>query len=263
MSFWAATYNVLANAYLNPAWYRNVPAELLRPTWRMPALLEHIESLAADLFCLQEVEAGVFTALQERLEGLGYLGHHELKGGGRPDGCATFFRADLFTLRQVQRLDYHDGAGPQPDSGHIALLLALDYQGQLLGVANTHLRWDKPGTPVSEQLGYRQITQLLEACHQFIPACRGWLVCGDFNCTPRSEVLAALHEASFDYAHASCPGAHSCVANGKARLIDYLCYSPELWARPADLPTIWDDTPLPSKQQPSDHLALLAELDWA
>ena len=140
--------------------------------------------------------------------------------------------------------------------------IALEYDRNLLGVANTLLRRDKPGTPSSKQVGYRQILELLDVCDRFASAVHGWLLCGDFNCTAKSEVLIALHKAAYDYAHADCPGARSCVANGKARLIDFLCHTQHLWARPADPPTIHDDTPLPSSQQPSDHLALMAEFDW-
>src|SRR5262249_45986520 len=57
MAFRAATYNVLATAYIKPEWYAGVPPELLKPSWRVPALVRQVESLDADLLCLQEVEA--------------------------------------------------------------------------------------------------------------------------------------------------------------------------------------------------------------
>lgn len=264
MPFTAATYNVLATAYIRPEWYRKVPAELLRPQWRVLALLRHVEALKADLICLQEVEDETFAALRDRLEPLGYDGHYEPKGRGKPDGCASFFRKSLFALRGVQRLDYHDREqGPGRDSGHVALLLCLEHEGRMLGVANTHLRWDKPGTPRDHQLGHRQIVELLETCGRFSPACQAWLICGDFNCTSRSEVVATLRQAGYEYAHAGRPQAQSCVANGKARLIDYLFHSGQLRARAFDPPAIEDDTPLPSEEQPSDHLALVAGFEWA
>src|SRR5262245_20302521 len=105
----AATYNVLATAYIKPEWYRGVPPNLLSPAWRVPALVRHVESLGADLVCLQEVENEVFAALNQRLKLLGYEGHYEKKGRGRPDGCATFFRTSVFTQLQLLRLDYQDG----------------------------------------------------------------------------------------------------------------------------------------------------------
>ena len=86
MAFRAATYNVLASAYINPQWYKGVAAELLRPERRLPALVHHVEGLDADLVCLQEVEDETFAGLQRHLKGLGYQGLYEKKGRGKPDG---------------------------------------------------------------------------------------------------------------------------------------------------------------------------------
>ena len=49
----------------------------------------------------------------------------------------------------------------------------------------------------------------------------------------------------------------------KAGLIDYLFHTKELVARPIDPPRVSDGTVLPSPEQPSDHLALVAEIVWA
>jgi mRNA deadenylase 3'-5' endonuclease subunit Ccr4 len=264
MPFRAATYNVLATAYIRPDWYVGVPPELLRPGRRVPALVGHVVSLDADLLCLQEVEGETLAALRSALEPLGYEGYFEKKGRGKPDGCATFFRQSAFALREVQRLEYQDEErGPSRHSGHIALLLCLEHRGDLLGVANTHVRWDRPGLSSTEHVGYRQVMELLEVCERFTPTCRGWLICGDFNATADSGVVAAMTAAGYRYAHAGSPHARSRVANERALLIDYLFHSGRLRASAFDPPAVGDDTLLPSEEQPSDHLALVAELDWA
>src|SRR3989442_176760 len=122
MAFLAATYNVLATAYIRADRYEGVPEELLRPGWRVPALVRHV--------------------------------------------------------------------------------------------------------------GYRQVVELLEACERFPLTCRGWLVCGDFNATEDSDVVAAMREAGFEHAHAGQSAARSCVADGRARLIDYLFHSAGLRSNP-------------------------------
>jgi len=86
MSFAVASYNVLADSYVKPKWYPGVPAALLVPGARTPALARHIEALGADIVCLQEVEPAVFTAVRKHLEPLGYEGHYARKAAGRPDG---------------------------------------------------------------------------------------------------------------------------------------------------------------------------------
>ncbi len=254
---------MLATAHLGRGDYSAVDPDLLDPAWRVPALVRHVAGLDADLLCLQEVEPEVFLALQETLAPLGYAGHLELKGRGKPDGCATLFRTHAFSLRRTGRLEYLDREkGPDTHSGHVALLQALEYQGRLLGVANTHLRWDRPGTAKKKQIGHRQALELLDACRTFEPSCDGWIVCGDFNRRPDSEVVATLRQAGFQYAHAGRPHVRSAVANRHASLIDYLFHSRGLRARPIDPPPVSDASVLPSAGQPSDHLALLAEFEW-
>ncbi len=262
MPFKAATWNILATAYIRREWYPGIRPEVLDPARRVPALASHAAALDADLLCLQEVEKDVFAVLEGRLGLLGYAGYYEKKSKGRPDGCATFFRKEVFAFRGSQRLDYHDRGDGREDSGHVALLLALEYGGRLLGVANTHIRWDRPDVPRDEQVGFRQVTELLEACARFIPPCAGWLVCGDFNRTPDDEAVAAMRRAGFAFAHAGRPHVLSAATNGRAKLIDYLFHSATLRSRPIDPPAINDGTLLPSPEQPSDHLALLADVEW-
>jgi len=143
------------------------------------------------------------------------------------------------------------------------LLLALKHKKKLLGVANTHLRWDRHGTPRHRQIGHRQALELLERCQEFDPPCDGWLICGDLNSRPDSGVVANIQGAGLAYAHAGRPDVRSAVINGRASLLDYLFHSEELVARPIDPPKVVAAKGLPSADQPSDHLPLVAEFAWA
>jgi mRNA deadenylase 3'-5' endonuclease subunit Ccr4 len=263
MPFAVASYNVLADAYINPRWYEGVADFVLDPAWRHPALLEHISRLGADVLCLQEVEWDLFQALEARLGLLGYRGHYAQKGRGKPDGCATFVRAGAFPRQDAHTVHYADGAGSAGDSGHIALVVLLEDAGRPLAVVNTHLRWDSPGTPVAERWGYRQVSQLLAERTTLAPGGAAWIIAGDFNVTPGSEVVRLLEAAGFSDAHLGPADRPTCNANRRARRIDFLMHSRELVSHPADIPVIDDHTPLPSTEQPSDHLAILARFDWA
>jgi mRNA deadenylase 3'-5' endonuclease subunit Ccr4 len=255
---------VLATAYLGKGDYSAVHAGLLDPERRIPAIVRHAIGLDADLLCLQEVEADVFDALHTGLEPLGYAGRYEWKGRKKPDGCATFYRLARFTFRAARRVEYQDREkGADVHSGHVALLLALEHEGRLLGLANTHIRWDRPGTPPARQIGRRQVVELLRECRQFVPPCDEWLICGDFNQRPGADVIAVLQEAGFPFAHAGLPHVRSAVANRRASLLDYLFHSAGLLAHPFDPPPVSDHTVLPSPEQPSDHLALLAEFEFS
>ena len=129
MPFSLTTYNVLAQAYITPTRYPRTPAPVLASVWRRPALVRHIVALGTDVVCLQEVEDETFAAVQQALQPLGYTGHFAKKGGGKPDGCATFVRQSTLTWGTVHRLMYSDGAGIERDSGHLALVVVWRIQG--------------------------------------------------------------------------------------------------------------------------------------
>jgi mRNA deadenylase 3'-5' endonuclease subunit Ccr4 len=191
MTFTVVTYNVLASAYIRPAWYPFTPKELLDPQCRIPTLAEHLAAFKTDIYCLQEVEDESFGAINRRLSPLGQRGELAKKGGGRPDGCALFFRADVFKLLEVQRIEYPEGTDGQANSGH------------------------------------------------------------------------ALRKAGFEFTHHAWPRAYTCNSNGKASTIDYLFHNAALRSQPLALPTVEDHTPLPGPGQPSDHVAVMAQFEWA
>ena len=263
MPFSLTTYNVLAQAYITPTRYPRTPAPVLASVWRRPALVRHIVALGTDVVCLQEVEDETFAAVQQALQPLGYTGHFAKKGGGKPDGCATFVRQSTLAWGTVHHLMYSDGAGIERDSGHLALVVVGACKGRPLGLVNTHLQWDPPGTPPDRQRGSRQIKQLLQERGRIAPSCEAWIICGDLNVTSESHVVAVLRAEGFDYAHRTLAGTYTCNANARANMIDYVFYTGVFRAQPVAVPVIDDQTPLPSYDQPSDHLALTAYFDWA
>jgi mRNA deadenylase 3'-5' endonuclease subunit Ccr4 len=259
--FTFATWNILATAYIRRAWYPRTPRNVLDPVWRVPALVRHAQQMGVDILCLQEVEADVFAALSAGLAGLGYAGTYALKGDKRPDGCATFFRSDRFALLADRRMAYSDGDGGA-DSGNIVQLLLFGHEGKRLGIANTHLKWDPPETTRERKLGYRQIVQVIQTLRQDAGSPDGQILCGDLNVAPESDVVEALVADGFDYAHRQCPEALTCNSNRQPQLIDHLFYRGSLRARPIPPARVDADTPLPSLDQPSDHVPLAAAFEW-
>jgi mRNA deadenylase 3'-5' endonuclease subunit Ccr4 len=262
MPFTIASYNILAEAYIKPERYPGIPAALLVPERRGPALLRHIAGLNADVVCLQEAEPHVFEALQSQLQSRGFQGHFAQKID-RPDGCATFVRAGTLPIHAVRALAYSDGGPGRPASGHVALVVSLGWQDRLVAVANTHLKWDPPGTATAAQWGYRQITELLAQRNVLAPDASAWVIGGDFNVTADSAVTGVLRQAGLLDVYREREHMRTCNTNGRARRIDYLWHGPELTSRPFPLRAITDDTTLPSSEEPSDHVAILAWFDWA
>lgn len=262
MSFTVATYNVLASAYIQRAHYPRTPAIVLNPAWRVPALVQYISSLKADILCLQEVEAETYMSLRTYLGVMGYRDQYARKHARRPEGCAIFYRGNAFELLSSRVIAYADGAGVAPDTGHIALCAIFRSAGGILGVINTHLTWDSPSTPRNAQVGQRQTQQLLTEYENSASAARGWIIAGDFNVTPDSEIIATVERAGLTYAHSGLTGVFTCNVNSDARMIDYIFASSTLVAEP-QLPVLIDaKTILPSAEQPSDHVPIVAKLDW-
>ncbi len=262
MLFSLASYNILAEAYTLPERYPGVPAALLASDHRRSALVRHIAGLAADLICLQEVEPEVFRLLEAALGQRGYQGHYAQKTA-RPDGCASFVRTSLLPVQTTQTLRYADGQGEKPDSSHLALLVTVAWQDRPVVVANTHLKWDPPGTPTEQCWGYRQIRELLARRSELAPDAAAWIVCGDFNVTSDSPVADELRRAGWIDVYREREHMRTCNTNRRARRIDYLWHTPELVSKPGPLRSITDETTLPSADEPSDHVAIMGWFEWA
>ena len=71
-----------------------------------------------------------------------------------------------------------------------------------------------------------------------------------------------MQEAGFRFSHAGCRPVATCNPNRRAKMIDYLFHDGALRAEPFALPAVDDDTPLPSPDQPSDHVAVVARFEW-
>lgn len=238
-----ASYNVLATAYIKPEYYPDADEAILNRSARHPALVQRVLGLSADVYCLQEVDAEVLASLQEWMPG--YTCRYLPKGRGRPDGCATLIHGlEVVDWREVVYSDR---------SGHVALILETNFAGRRLALANTHVKWDPSGTPLGERHGYLQILDLLQTLCDM--DCDEWIVCGDFNVTPRDELVRCLREAGLNEAFDGLDRPYTFVSKGKARKIDYIFHSAGLEASPEALPRV---SALPSEHEPSDHLPLVA-----
>ena len=266
ISFSIASYNILADAYVRPERYPNVDPEILRWDRRKFALAEKLARLDADVICLQEVEADAYATIERSLATKGYSGVYAKKGSGKPDGCAVFFREAGLRFAGADALYYNDGRRDVPDSGHLALIASFESERGVIRVANTHLKWGQDDKPPEEHIGYRQIRELIDKrfkADQAAPDSKAyaWIVCGDLNARSGDPVVKELLDNGFLDAYAGREQA-TCNPNGKAKRIDYIFYAslraPNLIAEPAKLTEIDDLTLLPSADEPSDHLAIMA-----
>ena len=260
LSFRLASYNVLANSYVNPAWYPKVDPKVLDWSQRKFALAEKIERLDADVVCLQELEEDAYSFLELNLRSKGYNnGSYARKNHGKPDGCAIFSREGMLRFISSEAVYYDDGLGRTPSSGHLALIANFESAIGIIKIASTHLKWDSQNKAPAEHIGYRQVKGLIANCVKANLPAYAWIICGDLNAEPGSPIVQELILNGFvdAYHGAEQP---TCNPNQRAKRIDYIFHTAGLKAIPAKLTEIDDFTPLPSANEPSDHLAVLAML---
>lgn len=239
-------WNVLADAYVTSRLYGHCDPRALDPGSRRQRILAHVLARSPDVICLQEVEPGLFDALSRELA-RSHSGVFGRKALGKPDGCATFVRTEGHDVEH-RVVHYSDG------SGHLALLTWVRSLGRTLLVANTHLKWDPPGTEQALRHGVRQAD---EVCALLLgdATATARVVCGDFNVVADDPVVGTFLERGFVDPFASS-GEPTCIANGRARRIDFVLVAGDLRPVPEPVPLLRDGEPLPSLAWPSDHVPL-------
>jgi mRNA deadenylase 3'-5' endonuclease subunit Ccr4 len=239
------SWNVLADAYIRREYYPHSDPSVFDRAGRQRAVADRLVSFAkVDILCLQEVDTALFTLAEERLtEAKGRL----FRKPGKGEGCAIFVRQALTIDPEWKELVFSDR------SGHIAL--GVTFAG--LTAVSTHLKWEPPGTSKDTHRGRGQLAEILDTWPKGTH-----VICGDFNASPGSEVLSLAEERGLKDAYATLPDAYTCNANGKKKRIDFILHSPDYTATPSPLSKVVDDdTPLPSEDEPSDHIAIEARLE--
>jgi mRNA deadenylase 3'-5' endonuclease subunit Ccr4 len=249
--FYAATYNILADAYIRPDRYRGCLPESLAPGPRRALLLDRIAALDVDLLLLQEVEPAAHQAIAQRL-GDGYVGVYAQRRG-RPDGASLFARRSCMSLDRHEVLHYQTHAS---GDDQLALLGHLRIGARRLLVASTHLQWCPDNTPAEQHTGRAQLLELLDRM-QAADADATWILAGDLNATSRSSVITAATERGLVLSAQAQRPWDTCNANNRPRKLDYLLIrAAQLEPHPGTLMRLLRDTPLPSLSEPSDHLPL-------
>jgi endonuclease/exonuclease/phosphatase family metal-dependent hydrolase len=247
-SFTTVTYNVLAQRFAHRDRYPLSSSDALDPDRRRARLLARVAELDADLWCLQEVEPGIYDGLRAQLQATHHAAY--LQRRRRGDGVAVFARRSSFEWLG------HDELRFQAGNDDLALVVRLTVEGEPLHVACTHLAWQPDSTPPAEHVGHQQMRELLAHRDATAPY-HTWIFAGDFNATSQSIVLAAALERGMAESCRHQRPWDTCAINGRPRKIDYLLFSAgRLEPQPGVLPKLSRDTALPSLTEPSDHLPL-------
>lgn len=237
------SWNVLADAYVRREYYPSTPPAVFERAKRRRAVCARIESLAqSEVICLQECDSALFAALEETLpDSAGRL----FRKRGRGEGCAIFVRHALTSEPQWRELVFSDL------SGHVAL--GVTFAG--VTIVTTHLKWQPGEVPDEEHSGRRQLADILDA---WPTGAR--VICGDFNAGPTSRVLELAASRGFEDAHAKMKDGYTCLASGERKRIDFILHTNDFGSTPSPLPPSSDERPMPSAEEPSDHVPIEARL---
>ena len=140
------------------------------------------------------------------------------------------------------------------------MIIGFECKWGVIRVVNTHLRWGQEGKSPEEHIGYRQIRELIDEQFKTDQTAYAWIVCGDLNAQSGEPVVRELVGNGFVDAYKGHEQA-TCKLNRRAKRIDYIFHTSGLRAEPGRLMEIDDLTPLPSADEPSDHLALVAAFE--
>lgn len=229
-----ASFNVLADDYTSYGDYSHVEPELMQPGARISGIVDLVNSFAADIVGLQEVDVPLLNAFDSQTN---WQTFWSPKGLDNPDGCLTLVRAGI-NVEHFAAYLYTDG------SGHIAQCLSI---GKIL-FANTHIKWAPADSP--DHVGVRQVHEFINVIGAENPA----VIFADCNDRPGGPVRHVIEAAGFTNALDDEPTA---IVNQELVALDLLAVR-GLAAEVIELNI--DVSQIPNNTCPSDHMPILAEV---
>ncbi|BAT82304.1 hypothetical protein LR48_Vigan187s001400 [Vigna angularis] len=203
--FKVLSYNILAD-YLaldhRNKLYFHIPPYILDWQWRKRSILFELGLWSADILCLQEVDR--FHELAEELQPKGYSGIWKMRTGNPVDGCAIFWKKSRFNLLYEEFIEFNK-LGLRDNVAQLCVLEIIyrngSFPSSLTGsskvvVCNIHVLYN----PNRGEIKLGQVRVLLDKAKA---VSKLWndapiVICGDFNCTPKSPLYDFISEQKLD-----------------------------------------------------------------
>ncbi|XP_057960189.1 carbon catabolite repressor protein 4 homolog 6 [Malania oleifera] len=201
------SYNILAD-YLaishRSKLYSHIPVDILDWEWRKGKIIFELGLWSADVMCFQEVDR--FQDLEELLKLQGYSGIWKIRTGDAIDGCAIFWRASRFKLLYEEGIEFNK-LGLRDNVAQICVLESMSPKGtkntslhsatsssgsNKVVICNIHVLYN----PKRGEIKLGQVRVLLNRAHAVSKIWDGApvVLCGDFNCTPKSPLYNFISE---------------------------------------------------------------------
>ncbi|KAF7829935.1 carbon catabolite repressor protein 4-like protein 1-like [Senna tora] len=230
--FSVLSYNILSDLYTNQK-YHYCPSWALVWEYRRHNLLREIIEYSADIICLQEVQSDHFeNFFKPELTKEGYMvvykkRTNEVYTGKQfvTDGCATFYRNDLFKEVAKYEIEFNKKTSPVVEAlkselrneasirlkkDNIALVVILGtpkychtYNAfpSRVCVVNAHICSD----PKFPDVKLFQVVTLINELEKILQPEIPLLICGDFNSVPKSDPHTFMVTGRLEYSDSVDP----------------------------------------------------------
>ncbi|XP_050203861.1 carbon catabolite repressor protein 4 homolog 6 isoform X2 [Mercurialis annua] len=207
--FVVLSYNILAD-YLaithRKNLYFHIPVYMMEWEWRKKNILFELNLWSPDIMCFQEVDK--FQDLADQLKLRGYTGIWQMRTGNAVDGCAIFWRASRFKLIHEESIEFNK-LGLRDNVAQICVLELMSKNctsntsgpctssagSEKVVVCNVHVLYN----PRRGEIKLGQVRTLLDRSYV---VSKRWnapvVLCGDFNCTPKSPLYNFIAEQKLD-----------------------------------------------------------------
>uniref|UniRef100_A0A182IK97 Endonuclease/exonuclease/phosphatase domain-containing protein n=1 Tax=Anopheles atroparvus TaxID=41427 RepID=A0A182IK97_ANOAO len=208
--FTLMSYNILAQDLLDShaELYAHHYPQALPWAHRYKRLMAEINAVHPDILCVQELQQEHVDQFWTGLASFNYgLLYKKRTGGGKTDGCAVFYRRNLFDLVTHHEVEYFQPNVNKLNRENVAIIAKLSLKSNphaKLVVSTTHLLYN----PRRQDVRLAQIQVLLAEldrlaysgqCATGLPQYDPVILCGDFNLQPHTAPYRLLTERFLRY----------------------------------------------------------------
>ncbi|XP_042520019.1 carbon catabolite repressor protein 4 homolog 5 isoform X2 [Macadamia integrifolia] len=205
------SYNILGveNALKHPYLYPQVRPQFLNWDWRKKLILKELNHYEPGILCFQEVDR--YSDLADLLQKDGFKGVYKVRTGKANDGCAVFWKEELFTLLHQESIEFQK-FGLRDNVAQLCVLKMIRSHSDSNQCVNSQNSQNTPSrslllvnihvlfNPNRGDIKLGQVRLLLERAHAIsqewgnIPV----VIAGDLNSMPKSPIYQFLASSSLD-----------------------------------------------------------------